>query len=119
MSSRSVMENKELKAEADLMIQECHLSELLATYPRWFVGGSYSYDLMCWRDLDVYVLDPQHDLERCFEIAYLCFHILRLRFRPFRKSRFEKGDADRAGHLYVSDIDQRAVVEVFQLRPNG
>jgi hypothetical protein len=25
---------------------------------------------MCWRDLDVYVLDPQHDLRHCFEIGY-------------------------------------------------
>ena len=43
---------------------------LLAGYAEWFVGGSYSYDLMCWRDLDVYVLDPQHDLKQCFEIGY-------------------------------------------------
>jgi hypothetical protein len=64
------MDNKELKAEADQLMQECHLPELLAVYARWFIGGSYSYDLMCWRDLDVYVLDSQHDLKRCFEVGY-------------------------------------------------
>lgn len=64
------MNNAELKRQADLLIQECRLPELLAVYPGWFVGGSYSYDLMCWRDLDIYVLDPQHDLKRCFEVAY-------------------------------------------------
>ena len=64
------MDNAELKREADLLIQECRLPELLAGYPGWFVGGSYSYDLMCWRDLDIYVLDAQHDLKRCFEIGY-------------------------------------------------
>ena len=89
------MENKELKAEADLIIQKCHLSELLATYPRWFVGGSYSYDLMCWRDLDVYVLDPQHDLERCFEIAYALTHRL-----AAKKSRFTNNIGGEPNGLY-------------------
>jgi len=64
------MDNKELKAEADHLIQKCRLPELLAVYQNWFIGGSYSYDLMCWRDLDVYILDPQHDLKRCFEVGY-------------------------------------------------
>ncbi|NIW98404.1 MAG: hypothetical protein GWN13_09225 [Phycisphaerae bacterium] len=64
------MDNAELKREADLLIEECRLPKLLAVYPGWFVGGSYGYDLMCWRDLDIYVLDPQHDLKRCFEVGY-------------------------------------------------
>src|SRR5438876_322547 len=90
MSSRSVMENKELKAEADLMIQECHLSELLATYPRWFIGGSYSYDLMCWRDLDIYVLDRTRDLKSCFTVGYELTQRL-----GARKSRF----TNNVGHF--------------------
>ncbi len=64
------MNNEELRGEADLLIQKCRLPELLASYPRWFIGGSYNYGLMCWRDLDVYVLDPQHDLRKCFKIGY-------------------------------------------------
>lgn len=64
------MDNAELKRQADLLIRESSLSELLAAYPGWFVGGSYSYDLMCWRDLDISILDPQHDLKRCFEVGY-------------------------------------------------
>ena len=63
------MNNDQLKAEADELMQRCVLAELLKDYPRWFVGGSYSYDLMCWRDRDVYVLDPQFDLKRCFDVA--------------------------------------------------
>lgn len=79
----NIMENAELKREAEKMIQECGLPQLLAAYPEWFVGGSYSYDLMCWRDLDIYVLDTQHDLKRCFEVAY------ELSFRlNAKKSRF-------------------------------
>lgn len=64
------MNNDDLKTEADLLIQRCGLRELLAPYAGWFIGGSYSYDLMCWRDLDVYVLDSGRDLRRCFEIGY-------------------------------------------------
>lgn len=64
------MKNQALKAEADLLIQSCGLRELLSNYERWFVGGSYSYDLMCWRDLDVYILDRQADLKQCFEVGY-------------------------------------------------
>jgi hypothetical protein len=65
-----MMDNSELKTEADLLIRRCGLPELLAVYPGWFIGGSYSYDLMCWRDLDLYVLDLERDLKQCFAIGY-------------------------------------------------
>jgi hypothetical protein len=64
------MDNAELKREADALIARAALDSLLADYPRWFVGGSYRHDLMCWRDLDVYVFDPTRDLQRCFQVAY-------------------------------------------------
>jgi hypothetical protein len=64
------MDNTELKKEADLLVLQCGLAELLAIYPAWFIGGSYSYDLMCWRDLDIYVLDPSPNLKQCFEVGY-------------------------------------------------
>ena len=89
------MDNKELKSEADLLIQECRLAELLVAYPEWFVGGSYRYDLMCWRDLDVYVLDPQHDLKRCFEIGYELTRRL-----SARKARFTNNVGSEPNGLY-------------------
>ncbi|MEA2207076.1 MAG: hypothetical protein QOE77_3852 [Blastocatellia bacterium] len=64
------MNNEELKTEADQLMQRCGLAELLGSYEEWFVGGSYNYDLMCWRDLDVYVLDPHTDLKACFDVGY-------------------------------------------------
>jgi hypothetical protein len=70
LESASRMENAEIKREADLLMRACGLPELLAAYASWFVGGSYSYDLMCWRDLDIYVRDAQRDLKRCFEVGY-------------------------------------------------
>jgi len=64
------MDNEALKTEADSIICSAGLPELLASYPEWFIGGSYSYDLMCWRDLDIYSLDLERDLKRCFAIAF-------------------------------------------------
>lgn len=64
------MNNQQLNAEADLLVQKCGLPDLLAAYPKWFIGGSYNYGLMCWRDLDVYVFDPKHDLRKCFDVGY-------------------------------------------------
>lgn len=62
--------HERLRQAADRLLKKCGLPELLTDYSSWFIGGSYNYGLMCWRDLDVYVLDPQHDLKRCFEIGY-------------------------------------------------
>jgi hypothetical protein len=64
------MDNIQLKEEAELLVLQCRLAETLAVYTDWFIGGSYSYDLMCWRDLDIYVLDTAHDLKQCFEVGY-------------------------------------------------
>jgi hypothetical protein len=50
------MDNAEVKTEADLLNRKACLSNLLASYPNRFVGSTYSYDLMFWRDLDIYVL---------------------------------------------------------------
>jgi hypothetical protein len=89
------MDNAQLKTEADLLILRCGLSELLAAYPGWFIGGSYSYDLMCWRDLDIYVLDPQHDLRRCFEVGYELTRRL-----AAKKSRFTNNVGGEPNGLY-------------------
>ena len=90
------MNNEELKREADQLMQKCGLSELLAVYSSWFIGGSYSYALMCWRDLDIYVLDPQHDLKRCFEVGYE----LTLRLAA-KKSRFTNNlDSEPSGFYW-------------------
>ncbi len=89
------MENRQLKIEADLLIKQSKLPELLATYPRWFVGGSYSYDLMCWRDLDMYVLDPEHNLKQCFIVGYELTHRL-----AAKKSRFTNNVGGEPNGLY-------------------
>jgi hypothetical protein len=77
------MTNSELKREAEQLIECACLAELLAAYEEWFIGGSYSYDLMCWRDLDLYVLDPTRDLKKCFAVGFEVTQRL-----AARKSRF-------------------------------
>ncbi|MBD0373184.1 MAG: hypothetical protein ICV60_20255 [Pyrinomonadaceae bacterium] len=89
------MENAELKREAERLVHECRLPELLSQYPRWFIGGSYGYDLMCWRDLDIYVLDPEHDLKRCFDVGYQLTERL-----SARKSRFTNNVGCEPNGLY-------------------
>jgi hypothetical protein len=89
------MDNEQLRNEADLLVKKSSLPELLAHYPGWFIGGSYNYGLMCWRDLDVYVLDPQHDLKKCFEIGY---EVTRRLFA--KKSRFTNNIGADPNGLY-------------------
>jgi hypothetical protein len=89
------MDNDQLRAEADQLVQKCGLAELLQPYSKWFIGGSYNYGLMCWRDLDVYVLDPRHDLKKCFDIGYEVTERL-----SARKSRFTNNLGDRPNGFY-------------------
>jgi hypothetical protein len=89
------MNNEQLRAEADLLVQQCRLPELLAAYSNWFIGGSYKYGLMCWRDLDVYVLDPHHELRSCFEVGYEI--TVRL---SAKKSRFTNNVGSSPNGLY-------------------
>jgi hypothetical protein len=89
------VKNVELKREAEELIRQSGLPELLAAYHAWFIGGSYSYDLMCWRDLDIYVLDTERDLKRCFEVAY------ELSFRlKAKKSRFTNSTGEEPDGFY-------------------
>src|SRR5689334_13171051 len=89
------MSNAELKSEADRLVSGCGLSDLLVAYPGWFIGGSYSYGLMCWRDLDIYVLDPEHNLKQCFEVGYELTQRL-----AAKKSRFTNNLGGEPNGLY-------------------
>ena len=83
MGSNKEEMSSELKLEADQLIADACLPELLTAYEEWFIGGSYSYDLMCWRDLDIYFLDRTRDLKSCFTVGYELTRRL-----GARKSRF-------------------------------
>lgn len=44
--------SRQVKAEADKLLKETHLAELLGQFGKVKLGGSYSYNLMVDRDLD-------------------------------------------------------------------
>jgi hypothetical protein len=89
------------------VVLRCRLPQLLAGYQSWFIGGSYSYDLMCWRDLDIYILDSEHDLKLCFDVAYEVTRRL-----DANKSRFTNNVGGEPDGLYwgikLGDILQGA-----------
>jgi hypothetical protein len=99
------MSNDELKREADELMARVRLSEALGSYAQWFVGGSYSYDLMVWRDLDVYALDPDRDLRACFEVGYALSARL-----PAWKARFTNNFGGKPNGYYwgLKTGDERA-----------
>ena len=59
----------QIKAEADDILFRRGLLEIVRQYGAGFVGGSYSYDLMCWRDLDIYLLAPNITVASFFELG--------------------------------------------------
>ena len=47
--------NDQIKREADQLLYEKGLSEILQRYGTPHISGSYELDLMTWRDLDIYL----------------------------------------------------------------
>src|SRR5215208_97296 len=47
--------NDKIKSEANLILNDKGISELLKLYGTPHLSGSYSLDLMTWRDLDIYL----------------------------------------------------------------
>ena len=59
----------QLKREANALLYERGLLASVQALGPTFVGGSYSYDLMCWCDLDLYVLAPEVTLGQFFALG--------------------------------------------------
>jgi hypothetical protein len=63
------MGGPDLRAEADAILHGRGLLALLGRYGTAAVMGSYALDLMTWRDLDVYVVDPTWSVDRFFDVG--------------------------------------------------
>lgn len=50
-----IITNKQIKAEADHLLYEKGLYNLLRKYGEPHISGSYDLNLMTWRDLDIYL----------------------------------------------------------------
>lgn len=57
-----------IQREANEFLQQ-ELSDLLDKYGEVFVGGSYFYDLMVWRDLDIYMKAPTITIHEFFQLG--------------------------------------------------
>ncbi|MEQ7126991.1 hypothetical protein ABN034_20950 [Actinopolymorpha sp. B11F2] len=55
-----------LRREADAVLEEQGLLAIARPLGETFVGGSYFYDLMTWRDLDLYINAPDVSIEDYF-----------------------------------------------------
>ncbi|MFC1572200.1 hypothetical protein ACFL6M_01250 [Candidatus Eisenbacteria bacterium] len=58
-----------LKAEADALLETTGLMAILANYGEVYPTGSYLYDLMTWRDLDLCVATEAPDVASAFRLG--------------------------------------------------
>lgn len=65
--------NSKLKEEADMLLREYSLFSYLEKYGKVDITGSYSLDLMVWRDLDLYVDVSNVSLKDLYDIvSHIC-----------------------------------------------
>lgn len=62
--------NEKIKDEADQLLHDKGLFALLQKYGRPHVTGSYSLNLMTWRDLDIYLEVDDHSEKDFFSLGF-------------------------------------------------
>ena len=61
--------NNQLKSEIDSIISKYSLIDLLESYGKVLVTGSYSYDLMAWRDYDLVIELNVYTIEKVYSLV--------------------------------------------------
>lgn len=61
--------NYQLKTEIDAILNKYSLFELLESYGKVLVTGSYSYDLMAWRDYDLVIELNDYTTETVYKLV--------------------------------------------------
>src|SRR3989344_2197851 len=59
-----IAQSQKLKHQADRILKESRLVEILTTYGNPKITGSYPLDVMLRPDLDIYVLTQHHDVKK-------------------------------------------------------
>lgn len=62
-------QNRRIKEEADKIMHQNKLLEVLGAFGKPHVSGSYSLDLMTWRDLDIYLEADLISEKRFFQLG--------------------------------------------------
>ena len=93
-----------LQKEAQIVLKELHLVELLSTAGVLRQTGSSALGLMVWRDIDLAVSSPGLSIERAFEIMHpLLTHPHVKQVRYFHQS----------GHFKLTGLDERYYFMMF------
>lgn len=77
-----------IREQAKKLMQETHLLELLSVYGTVSITGSYTMDLMCWNDLDLYIEDNEKLHHNWFQMISDLF----LALKPYKFNGFCKSD---------------------------
>ncbi len=114
-------QNNRIKEEADNILHENRLLEILGAYGKPYVSGSYALNLMTWRDLDIYLETDLISDERFFQLGgELCAALSPLRMN-FRNERIAKADGLPDGlywGIYLGDERQGAwKIDVWAVCP--
>lgn len=104
-------QNKRIKEEAEGILCEKKVLQILNAFGEPHVSGSYALDLMTWRDLDIYLEVELISEERFFQLgSKLCEALSPLRMH-FRNERVAKTDGLPDGlywGIYLGDERQGA-----------
>ena len=73
-----------IREETDHFLYHQGLYVILEAYSQPFIGGSYAYDLMTWRDLDIY-FKGDFDLQAFFNLGYKITAALKAYKSRFRR----------------------------------
>ena len=76
-----------LRSEADALLDQRGLRDLLASYGTLRPTGSYALQLMAWRDLDLYLVAPGLDVEAFFALGGRIARLLQPQRMHFRDER--------------------------------
>lgn len=61
--------NDEIKKEADEILYSRGLFEIVNKYGKGIITGSYALGCMAWRDLDIYIINDNPDLNSFFRLG--------------------------------------------------
>ena len=67
--SKFINLNNQLKLEIDSILSKYSLIDLLESYGKVLVTGSYSYDLMAWRDYDLVIELNDYTIETVYALV--------------------------------------------------
>ena len=85
-------QDEQLRVEADKLLFEKGLMEILNKYGAVHVHGSYLLKLMTWRDLDIYLESEKFTVKNYFELGQeiaMAFNPLKMSYKDNRAGNFK------------------------------